>query len=220
MEPLADDLLFFGGTALSRTILTDGRLSEDIDLMTSRHRDHVAEAVEHRLVQGVRREFPGLRWQPPLRAVPNAQPAVLIAPDGLTVRIQLVGSGGYPPWPTLRRSLLQRYADAPPVALTVPTPASFAAWKTTAWNDRRVSRDLYDLWSLAGIGAINAEAACLFARYGPTGKPPTPHMFDQPPSEQTWHRDLSGQTRLTITAAHALTVVRDTWAAVTDDPAS
>jgi hypothetical protein len=144
----------------------------------------------------------------------------LTAPDGLTVRIQLLGSEGYAPWPTVRRSLLQRYADAPPVALTVPTPASFAAWKAAAWNDRRASRDLYDLWSLAGVGAITAEAAHLFARHGPTGKPPTPHMFDQPPSEQTWRRDLGGQTRLTVTAARALAVVRDTWAAISGDPAT
>lgn len=35
---LADDVLFFGGTALSRTFAPDGRLSEDIDLIALHNR--------------------------------------------------------------------------------------------------------------------------------------------------------------------------------------
>ena len=30
---LADDVIFFGGTALARSLAPDGRLSEDIDLL-------------------------------------------------------------------------------------------------------------------------------------------------------------------------------------------
>ncbi|WP_338072622.1 nucleotidyl transferase AbiEii/AbiGii toxin family protein [Halopolyspora algeriensis] len=137
------------GTALSRTLASDGRLSEDIDLIACSGRSSTAEALETTLLRATRREFPGLRWQPALTAVRDATPAVLVAPDGTTVRVQLLSSTGYAPWPTERRSLVQRYSDAGPAALSVPTAPAFAAWKTTAWAHRATSRDLYDLWLLA-----------------------------------------------------------------------
>ena len=159
----------------------------------------------------LRREFPGLRWQPLLTAVRDTEPAVLTTTDGITVRLQLLRSEGYPPWPTTTASLVQRYSDAPPATLTVPTAAAFAAAKTVAWMGRAASRDLFDLWLLAQAGAIGTEAAHLFARHGPTSKPPTRPLFSHPPQEPHWRRDLSGQTRLTITAHHAATVVGEAW---------
>ncbi|MEO8519632.1 MAG: nucleotidyl transferase AbiEii/AbiGii toxin family protein, partial [Dermatophilaceae bacterium] len=39
-----DDVIFFGGTALARTFLTGGRLSEDIDLMAVTDRSATARA--------------------------------------------------------------------------------------------------------------------------------------------------------------------------------
>src|SRR5438132_1512343 len=109
----ADEVIFFGGTALSRTIAPHGRLSEDIDLI--------------------------------------------------------------------------------------------------ALGRRRDTADLFDLWLLAQAGAISTEAAHLFTRHGPTTTPPTRALFAHPPQEPHWRRDLSGQTRLTITAHHAATIVGDTW---------
>ncbi|MGW4242120.1 nucleotidyl transferase AbiEii/AbiGii toxin family protein [Nocardia sp. NPDC004722] len=85
--------------------------------------------------------------------------AVLMSPDGVLVRIQLLGRTGYPAWPTERREMVQRYADAPPAELLVPTVPAFAAWKTAAWADRAASRDLFDLKLLDDIGAIDREAA-------------------------------------------------------------
>ena len=41
-----DDVVFFGGTALSRTCLTDARLSEDIDLVALAPRADVAARIE------------------------------------------------------------------------------------------------------------------------------------------------------------------------------
>jgi hypothetical protein len=87
---LADELVFFGGTALARSLVPDGRLSEDIDLLAIGQRRDVVGAVERQLVQGVRREYPGLRWEPLLSAVRDVQPAVLRVPDGTTVRVQLL----------------------------------------------------------------------------------------------------------------------------------
>jgi hypothetical protein len=206
----ADQVVFFGGTALSRTFIPDGRLSEDIDLIAVRERRTAAEAVADCLVRGVRREFPGLRWEPLLTAVRDTDPAVLISPDGLTVRVQLLGATGYPPWPTEQREIVQRYSDAPPATLTVLTLESFVAAKImAAWVDRATPRDLYDLWLLTQRGTL--DDAGLFARYGQTGRPPTGDLFTTAPDEIRWRQELSGQTRLEVTAAEALDVVREAF---------
>lgn len=208
---LPDEVLFFGGTALSRTHAPNGRLSEDIDLIALSNRRAVADRLESTLVRATRREYPGLRWQPSLTAVRDATPATLTAPNGTTVRIQLLTSTGYPPWPTERRAIIQRYHDAPPATLMVPTATAFAAWKTAAWANRAASRDLYDLHLLADLGTIDNAAADLYRRHGPTNKPPGASLFTRPPEEETWHRELASQTRLHITAADALHQVRVTW---------
>ncbi len=207
----ADQVVFFGGTALSRTFIPDGRLSEDIDLIATHERRTAAELVAACLVRGVRREYPGLRWEPQLTAVRDTEPAVLVSPDGLTVRVQLLGPTGYPPWPTERREIVPRYSDAPPATLTVLTLPAFVAAKTMAWIDRAASRDLYDLWQLTTRDAIDEEAARLFARHGQTGRPPTGELFRQAPDETRWRQELSGQTRLEITAAEALEAVREAF---------
>lgn len=212
-EYMSDDVLFFGGTALSRTHAPDGRLSEDIDLIALRNRRTTASELERALLRATRREYPGLRWEPALAAVRDTEPAILTTPDGITVRVQLLSRTGYAPWPTETRTLVQRYDDAPPASLIVPTAPSFAAWKTAAWAHRAAARDLFDLWLLANIGAMDDEAARLFQRFGPTNTPPTPRLFDSAPTEPTWRRALSGQTRLDITADHALKIVRAAWCA-------
>lgn len=208
-EHAAADVLFFGGTALSRTFAPDGRLSEDIDLIARDKRRAIAERLDKTLLRATRREFPGLQWQPPLSAARDTAPAILSAPDGTTVRIQLLNATGYAPWPTERQQLVQRYSDAPAATLTVPTAPSFAAWKTAAWIDRAASRDL---WLLANIGAFNTEAATLFAKLGQTNKAPTRELFTHAPDEPTWRRELAGQTRLRITATEALNTVQRAWA--------
>ena len=212
-DRFADRVVFFGGTALSRTFAPDGRLSEDIDLIARGARRELAGEIEKWLVRATRREFPGLRWSPPLSTVRDVEPAVVLADDGVSVRVQLLNAVGIPSWPLVSRPLVQRYSDVAPAELLVPTRTSFAAWKTTAWMNRAASRDLYDLWLLSRIGAIDSEAAVLFAKHGPTGKPPSGQLFRVPPDETAWRRDLSSQTRLEITAAEALDVVRGAWAA-------
>jgi hypothetical protein len=97
----------------------------------------------------------------------------------------------------------------------VPTRAAFVASKTAAWHDRRASRDLWDLWALTKLGAIDRDAAELFGRYGPTNRPPGAYLFQVAPNETDWHSQLAGQTRLTITAAAVLHEVRSAWAHVT-----
>lgn len=207
----ADQVIFFGGTALSRSFVPDGRLSEDIDLIAVGNRRDIARVLERSLVAENRREYPGIRWMPQLSTVRDTDSAVLATADGINVRIQLLNQTGYPPWPTEPHELIQRYSDAPPATLTVPTQAAFAAWKTSAWMDRAASRDLFDLWSLAETGAIDGEAADLFGRYGPMTNPPDERIFSAAPDETAWRRDLGAQTRLKITAKEALAVVRAAW---------
>jgi predicted nucleotidyltransferase component of viral defense system len=211
----ADQVIFFGGTALARALLPDGRLSEDIDLIAQGSRRDAAQHLHATLPRALRREYPNLRWNPALTQVRDAEPAVLHSPEGLTVRVQLLSPLGYPPWPVHRVNLIQRYSDAPPARLTVPTAPAFAASKTTAWFHRVAARDLYDLWALATHGHLSTEAAELFARHGPTNRPPTPDLFRTAPNQDQWQRDLGGQLRLTVTAAQALTAVRDHWATAT-----
>lgn len=68
----------------------------------------------------------------------------------------------------------------------------------------------------AALGALNAEAADLVARLGPSGHPPRRWMFSDPPGAADWATQLGAQTRIEVGAAEALAVVRDIWAAVLD----
>ena len=213
-----DRVVFFGGTALARTHVPDGRLSEDLDLLAISGRPDVAREMEAALATGVRREYGTLTWEPPLNEVSGAAPAVLRSPDGIKVRVQLLEAGGYPAWPTERRTLTNRYEDVPSATLTVPTLQSFVASKTVAWCDPAAPRDLYDLRQLARIGSMTQQAAGLFARLGPTNHPPRDWMFDHSPSRQAWHAELGGQTRLTIGPDEALSVVRSAWRDATSTP--
>ena len=212
---LPDAVIFYGGTALARTHLPDGRLSEDLDLFAVPHRVDVVADVERTLATGLRREYGLLAWDPPLSEVRSVDSAVLRTRDALTVRVQLLDRVGHPSWPTERRDLVQRYKDAPSARLTVPTLPGFAASKTAAWHDRKLPRDLYDLWGLANLGALDAAAAAVFANHGPTGRPPQPWMFTDAPTAADWTAQLGGQTRLTVDPLDALTIVRAAWAAAT-----
>ncbi|MBO0852416.1 MAG: nucleotidyl transferase AbiEii/AbiGii toxin family protein [Nocardia sp.] len=213
----AERLHFIGGTALARTHLVDGRLSEDIDLIALGNRTELAAEIDAALPRAVARSHGRLSWGPSLAAVRDTEAANLRTGGGLSVKIQLLSSRGRTAWPTELRILEQRYSGAPLARLSVPTLPAFAAAKAVTWHDRRASRDLWDLWALAGIGAIDTEASSLFERHGPTNRPPGGHLFDRPPSEDDWVSQLAGQTRLTVTARTALTTVRDAWARATDD---
>ncbi|WP_072816028.1 nucleotidyl transferase AbiEii/AbiGii toxin family protein [Rhodococcus zopfii] len=214
-DRFADQVHFIGGTALARTHLPNGRLSEDIDIVALGNRTTLAADLDAALERAVARTLGRLSWAPALAAVRDTEAANLCTASGLSVKIQLLSSRDRTVWPAETRMLEQRYSDAPPAALMVPTLPSFAAGKTATWHDRRASRDLWDLWALAGIGAIDDEAARLFRRHGPTNRVPGIHLFESPPSETDWRSQLAGQTHLTVTAASALATVRDAWARAT-----
>ena len=214
---IPNDLIFFGGTALSRTYLGHPRLSEDIDLITTGRRRETINNVVHALDIGLMRVLGRPRWNPGLSENSDIVPAVIEVGDNVSIKIQLLDGAHYSRWPVARRQLEQRYTDVPPAEMVVPTAESFAGWKTAAWHDRGTARDLYDLWALAIEGWLTAEAAELFAKHGTTGGPPRAFMFAQAPPERVWREQLAGQTRLTVSAADALAAVRAGWAAVLGD---
>lgn len=209
----SEELIFFGGTALSRTYLLDERLSEDIDLIAVDQRDDLADILLKDIDAALARTHGRITWSPGWSRNSDVDPAVAVTPDGIAIKIQLLRGAGYEPWPTETREIEQRYRDAPPAILRVPTLQAFAGWKTAAWMDRGAARDLYDLWALDKVGALTAESAALFATRGPTSSPPRSWMFKGAPSAAEWQAQLAGQTRLTVTAAEALEAVRSAWAA-------
>lgn len=206
----AEELIFFGGTALARTFLPGGRLSEDIDLIAVHDRPTVAKAISRTIDRALRVTHGRTTWTIPLAEVRDIDPATLRTDDGMSVRVQLLKAQGYPPWPTMVHDIDQRYSGVPLTRLRTPTRDSFTAWKTAAWFDRHAPRDLFDLWGLAGIGAMTPAAADLFAEHAGMGLPKD-HMFSAAPTHDQWLGELAGQTRLTVTPEDALQVVRKAW---------
>ena len=211
-------VVFFGGTALARTYLSDpaagARLSEDIDLYTS-DRKQVAAVLDERLPVLLRREFPRSRWDLPLSAVGSADPAQLVTADGTRVRVQLLDSHGehhdYAVWPIEETDVLLRYRDLPAtVRLRVPTIEAFAAMKTAAWADRRAARDLYDLAGLARRGALTHSVADLVKKA--SGHAVAPEQFASAPVVG-WEAQLAHQTAVLPSADECLDDVRTAYAA-------
>ncbi|HZP52814.1 nucleotidyl transferase AbiEii/AbiGii toxin family protein [Actinocrinis sp.] len=209
-------LVFFGGTALARTHLTDpargGRLSEDIDLHTP-ERARLASILDSALPRALRREFPGLACDPALSRTMHLEPASLVTGDALRVRIQLIDSRDHHElrsWPSERREVSLRYSDLPTsVTMSVPTLPAFVAMKTAAWLDRRTARDLYDLAALANLGAITSEAAGLYRHIA--GVQVTQHYFDRQACGD-WESQLRHQTLDPGTPEAALATVISAFA--------
>jgi predicted nucleotidyltransferase component of viral defense system len=210
----ADRVIFYGGTALARAYLPHGRLSEDIDLISIGPRAPVAAILVEVLATGARRRIGAATWRPALSDVRPEQPAQLLTRLG-TIKVQLLTDSHYEPWPTEYTRLHQRYADAEQATLQVPTRSAFAAWKTVTWDDRHAARDLWDLYALAVVGAIDPSAAMLYRQHGPSGENPGAWLFDRLPSPADWTAALAAQTRLTVTALQAADVVRQAWATAT-----
>ena len=101
-------------------------------------------------------------------------------------------------------AIYQRYADAPPAELLVPTREAVVAMKLIAWVDRRTSRDLYDLMAMADRNMITREAFAVFTTHGQTASPLAVRYFRNPPDEARWIEDLGHQCRLNVTAVRAI----------------
>lgn len=205
-----EDVIFFGGTALSRTHLPDVRLSEDIDLIATGNRSDVAASIE-RSLRLLRRTHGAVTFDPPLPSTRGATPAVMRTDDGLTVQVQLLQYEDYPRWPTEVADIQQRYSDAPPAHLRVLTAPAFGAAKLSAWLDRRASRDLYDLYAMAARGLITPDSVDLFSRLGSFTRIPG-WTWSSIPDTAQWRVELGHQLRLAIEPEEAANVARQAWA--------
>ena len=198
----------------TRTYAPAGRAAQRGQRL-DRHRrtKSVATALDAALPRALSRSHGRLTLEPLLGSIASTLPATLRTASGLSVRIQLLSSRDRIVWPSERRVLVQRYADAPAAELLVPTLPAFAASKTSTWADRKGARDLWDLWALSVLGAIDRQASDLYRRYGPTNHPPTSRLFTSAPTDAEWQSQLAGQTRITISAEQAVVAVRDAWRA-------
>ncbi|SKB09540.1 nucleotidyl transferase AbiEii/AbiGii toxin family protein [Aeromicrobium choanae] len=213
LSKLPDDrLMFFGGTALSRTHLPDLRLSEDIDLIALGRRADVTNDIDRVVSRALARAYGEVTWLPELTITRGSEPAVLQV-AGLQVQVQLLDGTGHPAWPTEVVSLYQRYAGVPAATMRVPTLAAFAASKLAAWCERAAPRDLYDLWALAQRGAVTTGAVDLFVKHGPTARRPASFMFASAPTEDEWTTALGHQCVIRVGPDEAWAVVRNSWLA-------
>lgn len=203
--------VFLGGTALTRTVLPDLRLSEDIDLIAPDPRGEAAQALEVSIDRALARSFGEVAWAPRPSETRHPHTAVLLVAERLSVQVQVLDPVGYPAWPTTLRRVDQRYADAPSARLRVLTEAAFAASKLDAWLNRRAARDLYDLWALARSGHITPEAADLVTSLTSWTTLPSRAEWGSAPEERQWQLDLGHQTRLTVSAAEAFETVAAAW---------
>jgi len=92
-------LKFYGGTALSRSYLPNGRLSEDVDLIAVGPRTEIAQQVMRALTLGLAREFGRPTFTPALNQVRGAASVVMRVPSGPQVQLQLLPENHYPAWP-------------------------------------------------------------------------------------------------------------------------
>ncbi|MGU3581924.1 nucleotidyl transferase AbiEii/AbiGii toxin family protein [Rhodococcus sp. C26F] len=118
-DRFADRVHFIGGTALARTHLPHGRLSEDIDLVALGNHTTLATEFDAVLVRAVARTHGRLIWGPTLAEIKDTEAANLRTTTGLSIKIQLLSSRDRTVWPAETRDLEQRYSDAPRATLTV-----------------------------------------------------------------------------------------------------
>lgn len=215
------DLVFYGGTALCRTYLTNPpwlRLSEDLDLLVVGNPPTVHAWFEVELPRELRREFPTRSWVVAPSAARVPSPALLSA-DGLNVRVQLLpATAGWAAWrhvPTQRQPIDLRYEDLPEsVDLPVPTVHGFTAMKLAAWEDRHAPRDLFDLAGLATLDAFTTRTLDVFVEL--CGRPPDHHAYRQVPesTHHSWRSELAHQAAALPDAGRCLALVLDAVSAM------
>jgi len=208
-SPVADDVVFFGGTALARTHLGRVRVSEDIDLWADSPRQ-ILDLLADKLPGRVRREYPGLRFD---QATPSEGSAV--ARDGTRVRIQVIAYGvEYASCvSTERRAIELRYGDLDQskAILTVPVRSSFVAMKHLAWAERAAPRDLVDLVALAEGGAFDRDVDATVRCIRGFGVRRDEFRSIPQRTRNAWQTDLAHQMGHPPDPGRALSTVRSEW---------
>jgi hypothetical protein len=214
LAPHADLFVFYGGTALSRTILDGLRLSEDIDLLSLGSHSQTAKALDQAIQVGLEREFGKVTANPWMSDAPSDTTACIYRIGNVQLKMQLMDGQHCTDWPRQTSEVSQRYAGIPNVSLTTYSPEGFACAKTIAWCDttRNAPRDLYDLWAMADRGYITAEAALVYKRFGPTNGFPRTWVFPRrAPSGTEWHDALGNQCIPEVEPDEAYETVISAW---------
>ncbi len=203
-----EGLVFYGGTTLNRSFLSD-RLSEDIDLFLDPNTPAVPDDVVAHLIRQMRREFPDLQVESAAREADRRR--YLLGTESHRVQVEFVGPRSDHRSVAVESNTVElRYSDLPEsVSLATPTLAGFFALKTSAFEERRLERDLFDLAGLARIGAITGPA--LEALRALRGTGPTQWMYqdDQAPDQRAWEVALAHQTGGPGDPARVISSVRE-----------
>lgn len=208
LQKFETEFIFFGGTALARIFLSEGRLSEDIDLYTSDRRALCREL--EKLSTLITEEFPQASWNVgPSRTV-DPQSSLLICNPSIQIRVQVLDSltRGWQFIPTIVSEIQQRYSDAPLARLFTPTFDGFVAMKALAWVDRCSPRDLFDLAGLSRKGQVTENARELIEQL--RGFQISAQMMDLR-VKGLWQEELAHQTQLHVTAEECLQRVLEWW---------
>lgn len=216
----ADQFVFYGGTALSRTFLDGLRLSEDIDLLSVGPRRATAVLLDDAIRTGLERGFGRVSATPWLSEARRDTTACTFQIGDGQLRIQLMDGRDYTAWPRQLSEVSQRYAGLPNITLTTYTAEGFVGAKTAAWCDttRNAPRDLYDLWAMADAGLITANAAIAYRRHGPSSGFPRRWAFPtRPPSETEWHGALGHQCNPQVSPTEAYETVVAAWEAAVNE---
>lgn len=208
IQDLRSEMVFYGGTALSRTFLTDGRLSEDIDLYTEDRKKLCKELDE--IPDLIEEEFPEANWQKIPSQLRDAESTNLSCGSAIQVKVQVVDSNsrGWQKVPVEITEIFQRYSDVPRTRLFVPTFDGFVAMKALAWFDRHAARDLFDLEALSRKGEVTENARELIQRL--KGHRLTGAMLDGKVAGD-WKQELASQTKLGKTERECLSRVLEWW---------
>lgn len=208
LQQINTEFVFFGGTALSRTFLTTGRLSEDIDLYSPDRRALCRELDD--LPKLVKEEFPRAVWNIMPSQTVDPRSSLLICEASIQIKVQVVDSRSRD-WqliPTKMIDIHQRYSDVPNTQIIVPTFDGFVAMKVLAWFDRGAPRDLFDLEGLSRLGAVSTVVGDLVEKL--RGFRLTKQMLNRKVSG-LWQEELTHQTRLTVSEEECLSRVLDWW---------
>ena len=203
-----DRVVFFGGTALSRTYLEGRRLSEDIDLYLDPRQPPDQGAVVEQLQEGSQREFPGLSIESARR---QSDVTTYVATHAdLSISVQIVGARPeHRAYEIDEAAVSLRYSDLQPsVALLVPNVATFGAMKLGAYEDRRAARDLFDLAELVIISGLTSKSLAILKQVRGVG--PIKHRYADHlrPTNSEWQTQLGHQTKALGDPKEALEVVR------------
>lgn len=208
LQQIETKYVFFGGTALSRTFLARGRLSEDIDLYSADRKTLCYELDG--LPNFLEEEFPQANWNVPPSQTNDLGSSLLVCDTSIQIKVQIVDldTRGWQKVPTELNEIQQRYSDTSPAKLFTPTFDGFVAMKALVWFDRRTPRDLFDLEGLSRQRPVTEIARDLIEQI--RGFRISAEMMNRPVIG-AWQEELAHQTKLETTAEESLLRVLEWW---------